>query len=170
MYISLGSSIIQLHESLGRSRACACSKISFSSQNGEHTWGAYCQRAEVCYAHFVRKRTQWKWYSWEMVRVFGGKCLSRKAVFTNGSRNSLKEVRMSQMMPYQVALLRLQQKKRLLCCGFRRTGKAMGQVYVHQCWWRIFREINGFPTFEYHTSFTFYIHLWPIYRLSLVTT
>jgi hypothetical protein len=32
--------------------------------------------------------------------------------------------------------------KRLLCCGFRRTGKTMGQVY--QCWWRICREINVF--------------------------
>jgi hypothetical protein len=30
--------------------------------------------------------------------------------------------------------------KRLLCCGFLRTGKAIGQVY--QCWWRICREIN----------------------------
>jgi hypothetical protein len=34
----------------------------------------------------------------------------------------------------------LRQVKRLLCCGFRRTGNAMGQVY--QCWWRICREIN----------------------------
>jgi hypothetical protein len=25
--------------------------------------------------------------------------------------------------------------KRLPCCGFRRTGEAMGQVY--QWWWRI---------------------------------
>jgi hypothetical protein len=33
--------------------------------------------------------------------------------------------------------------KRLLCCGFRRTGKAMGQV--HERWWRIRREINVFP-------------------------
>jgi hypothetical protein len=32
--------------------------------------------------------------------------------------------------------------KRLLCCGFRRTGKAMGQVY--QCWRRICREISVF--------------------------
>jgi hypothetical protein len=30
--------------------------------------------------------------------------------------------------------------KRLLCCGFRRTSKAMEQVY--QCWWRLCREIN----------------------------
>jgi hypothetical protein len=35
--------------------------------------------------------------------------------------------------------------KRLLCCGFRRTAKAMRQLY--QCWWRICREINVFSTF-----------------------
>jgi hypothetical protein len=32
--------------------------------------------------------------------------------------------------------------KRLMCCWFRRTDKAMGQVY--QCWWSIWREINVF--------------------------
>jgi hypothetical protein len=32
--------------------------------------------------------------------------------------------------------------KRLLCYVFRRTGKAMEQVY--QYWWRICREINVF--------------------------
>jgi hypothetical protein len=32
--------------------------------------------------------------------------------------------------------------------GFRRTGKAMGQVY--ECWWRICREINVFFRFECH--------------------
>jgi hypothetical protein len=37
--------------------------------------------------------------------------------------------------------------KRLICGGFRRTGKAMGQLY--QCWWRICREINVFPMLEY---------------------
>jgi hypothetical protein len=36
-----------------------------------------------------------------------------------------------------------QQFKTFLCCGFRRTDKAMGQAY--QCWWRICREINAFP-------------------------
>jgi hypothetical protein len=33
--------------------------------------------------------------------------------------------------------------KRLLCCGFRRTDIAMGQVY--QCWWRICWEIIFSP-------------------------
>jgi hypothetical protein len=45
--------------------------------------------------------------------------------------------------------------KRLLCCVFRRTGKAMGRVY--QCWWRIFREINVFPRFEYHMFYVLYL-------------
>jgi hypothetical protein len=54
---------------------------------------------------------------------------------------------------------------RLLCCGFRRTGKAMGQVY--QCWWRISRNKYFFPGSNI-TYFTFYVHLCPIYWLSLV--
>jgi hypothetical protein len=37
--------------------------------------------------------------------------------------------------------------KRYLCCGFRRTGKAMGQEY--QCWLRICREISIFFRFKY---------------------
>jgi hypothetical protein len=57
--------------------------------------------------------------------------------------------------------------KRLLCCGFRRTGKATGQVY--QCLWRICREINVFFPGSNTTCFTFYIHLWPIYWLSLAS-
>jgi hypothetical protein len=45
--------------------------------------------------------------------------------------------------------------KRLLCCGFRRTGKAMGQLY--QCWWRICREINVFFSgFRYHMFYILY--------------
>jgi hypothetical protein len=54
---------------------------------------------------------------------------------------------------------------RLPCCGFRRTCKALGQVY--QCWWRMCREINAFPRLNI-ACFTFYIHLWPVYWLSLV--
>jgi hypothetical protein len=45
-------------------------------------------------------------------------------------------------------------KKRLLCYGFRRTGKAMGQVYP--CWWRLCREINVLSKFEYHMFYVLY--------------
>jgi hypothetical protein len=41
----------------------------------------------------------------------------------------------------------------------------MGQVY--HSWWRICRDINVFPGSNI-TCFTFYVHLWPIYRFSLV--
>jgi hypothetical protein len=33
--ISLGSSTIQLHDSIGSNRECACSEAGFSSQNGD---------------------------------------------------------------------------------------------------------------------------------------
>jgi hypothetical protein len=41
-----------------------------------------------------------------------------------------------------------------VCCGFRRTGKAMGQVY--QCWWRICRETNVCPRLECHMFYVLY--------------
>jgi hypothetical protein len=43
--------------------------------------------------------------------------------------------------------------KRCLCCGFRHTVKAM--ELVHQCLWRICREINVFPMFEYQCFMSF---------------
>jgi hypothetical protein len=55
--------------------------------------------------------------------------------------------------------------KRLLCCGFRRARKAMGQVY--QSRWRICREINVFKVSNI-TCFRFHFHFWHIYWLFLV--
>jgi hypothetical protein len=45
--------------------------------------------------------------------------------------------------------------KRLLCCGFRRTGKTIRQVY--RCWWRICRDMHSL--LSNITYFTFYMHL-----------
>jgi hypothetical protein len=44
--------------------------------------------------------------------------------------------------------------KRLLCCRFQHTGKAMGQVY--KCWWGLYREINVFSRFEYRMFYVLY--------------
>jgi hypothetical protein len=44
-----------------------------------------------------------------------------------------------------------QHSKYFYAAGFRRTGKAIGQVY--QCWWRICREIILFLRFEYHVLY-----------------
>jgi hypothetical protein len=51
------------------------------------------------------------------------------------------------MMSDQARKWLRQQSKDFYASGFRRTGKAMEQLY--QCWWRICREINFFFRFEY---------------------
>jgi hypothetical protein len=89
----------------------------------------------------------------KLLSVYGGVCLPRKEVHnwvdkfsqgrskvTDDARQGAEEAETSQ--------------KRLLCCEFRRSGKAMGQVY--QCWWRICRELNVFPRFEYHMFYVLY--------------
>jgi hypothetical protein len=92
----------------------------------------------------------------EMCSVYCGKCLSRKAVhnrvekFPQGRSKVADDAR-------QGADVAETPVKILLCCGFRRTGKAMGQMY--QSWWRICREINVFFLSSNITCFTFYIHL-----------
>jgi hypothetical protein len=66
----------------------------------------------------------------EIFPVYGGKCLSRKAVqnrvekFSQGRSKVADDARPGAEVAEATA-------KRLLCCGSRRTGKAMGQVY--QC-------------------------------------
>jgi hypothetical protein len=65
--------------------------------------------------------------------MMGGNCCVKR--FTTGSRNchvggkyftNDKEAEGAEVAETTV--------KRLLCCGFRRSGKAMGQLY--QCCWR----------------------------------
>jgi hypothetical protein len=108
----------------------------------------------------------------EMFSVYGGKCLSCKTVhnwvkkFSQGLSKVADDARPGSEVTEKTV-------KRLLRCGFRRTGKAMGQVYqcwwricreinVYQCWWRICREINVYPGFEYHT-FCFVPNFCPVY-------
>jgi hypothetical protein len=43
--VSLGNSTVQLYDSLGSRRACACSEAGFSSKNGDRAWRVYYQRA-----------------------------------------------------------------------------------------------------------------------------
>jgi hypothetical protein len=88
-----------------------------------------------------------------MFPVYGGKCLSRKAFhnyFENFSQGP-SQVAHDARPGAEVAATTV---KIFLCRGFRRAGKAMGQVC--QCWWRIFREINGFSRFKYHMFYVLY--------------
>jgi hypothetical protein len=45
-----------------------------------------------------------------------------------------------------------------------------GVCEVYQCWWRLCQNINVFFLGLNIACFTFYIHLWPIYWLSLINT
>jgi hypothetical protein len=91
---------------------------------------------------------------------YGGKYLSLKAFHNLVEKVSL----MTNRFEKEVRKL-LRTVKRLLCCRFRRTGRAMGQVY--HCWRRICREIKVFSSFEYHIFYVLY-PLWLICWLSLV--
>jgi hypothetical protein len=68
----------------------------------------------------------------------GGVCCVKQ--FTTGPRNVADLSLMTKRLKWRCGSGR---DSRPLCCGFRRTGKAMGQAY--QCWWRICQEINVFP-------------------------
>jgi hypothetical protein len=82
-----------------------------------------------------------------MVPVYGGKCLSRKA-FHNWVEKRGKRFADDEEVETEVRKW-LRTVKKLLCCTFRCTGKAVGQVY--RCWWRICRERNVFfYRFEYY--------------------
>jgi hypothetical protein len=87
-----------------------------------------------------------------MYPVCGGKCLSRKALHNwvekRGKRFADDEEVETEVRKWQ------RTAKRRLCCGFRRTDKAMGQVY--QCWWRICREISVYPRLKYHVFYVLY--------------
>jgi hypothetical protein len=105
-----------------------------------------------------------------MFPVYSEKCLSRKAIqpwwqtfrWWRRGRNGGAEVAETKV-------------KKLLICGFWRTGIAMRQVY--QCWSRICRVINVFFRLEYHmfyicdlfTSCPSYIQLLQLSPSLLVT-
>jgi hypothetical protein len=56
LYVSLGSSSVQLHDSLGSRHAC--SGASSRGQNGDRAYGMYYRRAAFCCAFSVCNRTQ----------------------------------------------------------------------------------------------------------------
>jgi hypothetical protein len=139
--VSLGSSTVQIYDSLGRRRACPCSVAGFSSK--------MATVLEKCTTGEQRSVMDFRGQIDSRQRIFIKKCflfmvgrVCRVKRFTIGSINTPKNVRKSHILPDQVRKWLRQESKRLLCFGFRRTGKAMGQVY--QCWWRICREINVF--------------------------
>jgi hypothetical protein len=98
------------------------------------------------------RRDSMKRISLEKLFMFTRKCLSRKAVHKWVQKFS--RTFESRRWWNGGAELAETTVKKLLCCGFRRTGEEMGQVY--QCCWRICREINVFSRFEYYKFYVLY--------------
>jgi hypothetical protein len=162
--LSLGSTTVKPHDSLGSRSACACSEASFGSQNGDRAWWLYYRIAALCCTFFLRgaKGLSAKDNHKEMFPVQNGKCWSHKAFSNWVEKFSQGRSKVADDETDVRKWLR-QGSKDLICYGFRRTGKAMEQVY--QCWWRYVKNYFSFPRLEYHM---FYIHLWPIYWLCLI--
>jgi hypothetical protein len=113
--VLLVSSRVQLHNSLGSRRACACTEAGFSSQNFEE---CTTEERRFVVRVFMDKRTQCKDIHKEMFPVYGGKCLSR---------NSFKDFRKSQIMPYQGLKWLRQQSKDFYAVGFDALVKRWGK-------------------------------------------
>jgi hypothetical protein len=130
-------------------------------------WGVYNRRAAFCRGFFL-------WAKESMYRIFINKCF----LFTLRSVCSVQRFTTRSKILSRTLKSRIwwatmcgsgwDNSQKLPCCGFRSTGKAMGQVY--QCLRRICREINVFFSGSNITCFALYIHLWPIYWLSLVSS
>jgi hypothetical protein len=129
--VSLGSSTVKFYDSLSSRCTSACSEAGISSQNGDWTWGVYYRRAALLCVFRGQKDL--------IQRIF----INKYFLFTVGSVRRVKLFHLGgkrlvdEEVEVEVWKWLRQQSKRLLCCGFRRIGKAMGQVY--QCWWRICR-------------------------------
>jgi hypothetical protein len=116
--VSLGSSTVELHDSPGSRRACACWKAGFSSQNDDRALGEYYRRAAFYCTFFCEQKDS-------MLRIFIKKCFLFTVGsvclvnwFTTWSRNSLKDVRKSQIIPDQVQKWLRQQSKDFFAAGF----------------------------------------------------
>jgi hypothetical protein len=117
LYVSLGNSTVQLHDSLGSRRACACSEAGFSNQNGtmleectteeERSVVRFCGQKDSMQGIFIKNF---------FLFTVGSICRVKR--FTTGSRNSLEDVRKSQMMPDQLRKLLTQQSKDFHAGGF----------------------------------------------------
>jgi hypothetical protein len=78
--VSLGSSTVQLNDSIGSRRAFLRSEAGFSSQNVDCSGREYYQRSAFSCEFFVGKRLNAKNIHKGIFPVHGRKCLSCKAI------------------------------------------------------------------------------------------
>jgi hypothetical protein len=133
LYISLGSSTVQLYDSLGRRCACACSGAGFSGSKWRPCLRSILPKSSVLLCVFLwTKGLNAKDIHKEILFGVGSVCRVKR--FTTGSRNSLRDVRKSQMIPDQLQKWLRQQSKDLYAIGFdalvKRWDKCINVVYA----------------------------------------
>jgi hypothetical protein len=81
--VSLGSSTVQLHDSLGDRRECACSEACFSNQNGDELEDC-TTKEQYPVVHFYGQKDS----NQRMFPAYSGKCLSYKAIYSRAKKFS----------------------------------------------------------------------------------
>jgi hypothetical protein len=113
IYVTNGSktasSTVQLHDSLGSTRAYACTEDGFSSQNGDRARGAYTTKEQRSVVSFCGQKDWMQKIFIKKLFLFTVRSVYCAKQFITGSKISLKDVRKSQMMADQVAMFRLWQ-------------------------------------------------------------
>jgi hypothetical protein len=122
--VSLGSSTVQLHGSVGSWRACACSEAGFGIQNGDGAWGCTTEEQRSVVRFFCGQKDSMQRIFIKIYFLFTVGSVCRLRRFTTGWQ-TFRWWRRGWNGDAEVAETT---DKRLLRCGFRRTGKAMGQV------------------------------------------
>jgi hypothetical protein len=152
--VSLGSSTVQLHDSLGSRRECACSETGFSRQNGDRVWEMYYQRATFSCVFFYGQKDS-------MQRIW--KCSLRKAVHNLVEKFSQGRSKITNDEMEVRKWLR-QQSKDFCAEGF--DALIRDEICVSM----LVGDISRNLFFDVLISYceVFYLHLWPVCWLSLV--
>jgi hypothetical protein len=142
LYVSLCSSTVQFHDSLGSS-ACACLEAGFSSQNGDSVWGMYYRKSAFFLLVKELNENDILWISFLL--TVGSVCRVKRFITVwrqfRRRRRGLNEV-----------------------AGFDELVKRWGCLSM-------LVEVMSRNTYFFSGSniicFTFYIHLWSICRIFL---
>jgi hypothetical protein len=149
--------------SLGSRRACTCSEAGFSSQNGDRASGVWYRWATFWCAFLWAKWFNAKKIHKETFSVYCGKCLSCKEVRNCVEKSGKRFVDEKEVETEVRKWLRQQWK------GFHAAGV---EALVKR--WDKCVNVGGEEVDKWYfgkvgiSRFTFYIHLWLAYWLSLV--
>jgi hypothetical protein len=171
--VSLGSSTVQLRDSLSSKSACARSEVGFSSQNCDRAWGVYYRRSAFCCAFLWAKGLNEKNIHKERFPVCDGKCLSRKAFHDWVEKFSQRISKVAddsrRGRPVEtVTEATMQRVGKFIRADRRITIDSVATGQMCQCRWRTRRKIYLiFSSFYYYLFYVLHIYLFVTYLQTL---